>query len=65
MPLVSRAVAIPNPKQRLRKGLDHPMLRLWQRMMMRSRHNSRGSSWSPHTKEMRIHYLSRKGSHRH
>ena len=35
------------------------------RMVMRNRHNRRINSWSRHTKEIRIHCLSRKDSHRH
>ena len=64
-PLGVDAGKVRNPKQRLRKGLDHPLLRLQRRRMMRSRHNNTVSSWSLHTKPTRIHCLSRKYSHRH
>ena len=63
--VASRLIIVPNHKERLQKGLDHPLLRLQRRRMMSSRHNSRVSSWSRLTKEIRIHCWSRKESHRH
>ena len=65
IPLVSMQVAVPNTKQHLRKGLDHPVMRPRRRMVMRNRHNRRVNSWSRHTKEIQVHCLSRKDSHRH
>ena len=65
IPAVAMQMAVPNPKQRLRKGLDHCLLRLQRRRMRRSRHNSRVNSCSRHTKEIHIHRLSRKDSHCH
>ena len=53
------------PSKTLKNRQDHALLRLQQRRIMRNRHNSRASSWSHHKKQIHIHCLSRKDSHRH
>ena len=64
-PTVSMQVAVPNLKQHLRKGPDHPVMRPRRRMVTRNRHNKRVISWSRHAKKIGVHRWSGKDSHCH